>query len=656
MAFNSNVICWDQIKEQISVPTEPSQESNTLIEELKKCSSYEILRFLEKNSDAQILVEETVNNLLQGCTHYTHVLQDLTGNVHYKVQSLEYKDENHHLSYKALTQGEIDASSLPTGGLVSTDKAKGITRWNPTAPILVRDAVAYIPCTVARPNGSAIDCVSGLIRALEQLNIQVVALCNKLGIEATSTEMLLGIEQEFFLVEKNLADQRPDLINCERALFGAIPPNNQQFSNRYFGPMPQRTEGFFKELQEKCAKLVFFILVKHREVAPNQFEVVLRFTKASAAIYQNQILRILIQEIAGNHGLKALFHAKPFLGVNGSGQHCNYSIQVQTKEKSINGFSPGTTKEENLLFLTLITCLIEGMYWNYDLLQASIMTPGNEQRLGEDEAPNSIMCFDPGKWLAILEEFMEDGTLPKDQQPQEPVHDDRNRTVPMAETGGKIEFRSPEASQNVSLPIMTIATILASTIKDFLDEIEKREVNKEGDIDWIHHYVLARRFKLGKEIIFSGNAYSDAWKDEADIIRSLNTSKNTLDALTNYNDPWDDHSLFENVLSYQELNALVATRKDEYVKTIDVEVKTLQLIWHHHIKEHVCVWNKHGLFGSLLRGNLPLSWQVSRLSDCPIQNVRDEMIKIKDRIDELDQTTPSHTWGIPSIREILKPL
>lgn len=526
----------------------------------------------------------------KGATHFTHWFQPLTELTAEKHESfISVTSEGTIMSQfsgKDLIKGEADTSSFPNGGLRSTFEARGYTAWDTSSPMFIKgEGVTkslYIPTAFVGYNGEALDKKVPLLRSIKSVESQALRIQKLLGdYDTKHINVTLGVEQEYFLVEKEFWDRRQDLALAGRTLFGNLPPKGQEMNDHYYGTIKERVEVFMSELDSELWKLGVMAKTKHNEVAPNQFEIALMFTTANVSVDQNHLAMDTIKKVANRHGLAALLHEKPFQGVNGSGKHCNWSLATDT---GINLFDPDNLTPDNLQFLLYTMAVVEGIDRYADVLRACTATPGNDHRLGGHEAPPAVISIFLGEQLQELFEnigkadFMEsaDTTETIDMGVRIPKIakdlSDRNRTSPFAFTGNKFEFRMPGSSASASTPVFMINTIVADILKEYADVLEKTDPTKN-----INKYVIKlikERYNLHKRIIFNGNGYENSWILKAQEL-GLSNLKNTVEGIPVYIRE-ETVELFERngVLSRNELYSRFKVYSDRYNKQTNIEIST----------------------------------------------------------------------------------
>ena len=520
----------------------------------------------------------------KGATHYTHWFQPMTGVTAEKHDSFISPDKDGKIimefSGKELVQGEPDASSFPSGGLRATFEARGYTAWDPTSYAFIKDGTLCIPTAFCSYSGEALDKKTPVLRSMQALNKQALRILKLFGKdEVKKVITTVGPEQEYFLVDKEMYEKRPDLVFCGRTLFGARPPKGQEMEDHYFGTIKPRVSAYMKELEEELWKLGVLAKTKHNEVAPAQHELAPIFTTTNIATDHNQLTMELMKSIANKHGLACLLHEKPFAGVNGSGKHNNWSISTDT---GVNLLEPGDTPSENAQFLLFLSAVIKAVDDYQDLLRVSVASAGNDHRLGANEAPPAIVSMFLGDELTDIITAIENGTNYIDKGKSEMEigvrvlpkffkdTTDRNRTSPFAFTGNKFEFRMLGSTFSIAGPNIILNTIVAEELRQFADILEK-STNFDEDLNTL----IKNTIRDHKRIIFNGNNYSDDWIEEAEK-RGLLNLKTTPDAL-----PYFIHSknieLFtkHHVFSESELYSRYEILMENYCKTIHIEALTM---------------------------------------------------------------------------------
>ena len=540
---------------------------------------------------ADVIAEEMKKWAIEkGATHYTHWFQPLTGYTAEKHDSFIDKagsDGKALMSFsgKALIKGEPDASSFPSGGLRATFEARGYTAWDCTSPAFVRKdaagAILCIPTAFCSYGGQALDQKTPLLRSMEAADKEGTRLMRLLGNKNTHHVIAqVGVEQEYFLIDREKNYSRDDLIYSGRTLFGAPAPKGQELDDHYFGALKQRIGGFMRDLNDQLWKLGVFAKTQHNEVAPAQHELAPIYTDANVALDHNHIIMQTLKRVASYHGLTCLLHEKPFAGVNGSGKHINWNLSTDDGK---NLMDPGKTPHENLQFLLILMCMLRAVDRHADLLRESAADPGNDLRLGASEAPPAIVSVFLGEQLTdVVNQLVNTGeathslrgtklttgvsTLPdlnKDAT-------DRNRTSPFAFTGNKFEFRMVGSRDSISAPCVVLNTIAAEAFADAADELEKAD-----DLDEALHEMIRRYAVEHQRIIFDGNGYSDKWVAEAER-RGLPNIPSMVDAIPSRTTP-EAVGMFERfeVFTREELEARSEIRYEIYAKDMHIEANTM---------------------------------------------------------------------------------
>ena len=547
-----------------------------------------LLRTREQGRSLDPAVAGVVANAMKdwalemGATHYTHWFQPMNGVTAEKHDSFISPRENGKIilefSGKELVHGESDASSFPSGGLRATFEARGYTAWDPTSYAFIKDGVLCIPTAFCSYGGEALDAKTPLLRSMEALNKQAVRILKLFGRDATHVTSTVGPEQEYFLVDKKLYDQRKDLIFTGRTLFGAKPPKGQELDDHYSGAIKPRVKAFMTELDEELWKLGVLAKTEHNEAAPAQHEMAPIYTVTTLATDHNQLTMEMMKKVALRHGLVCLLHEKPFAGVNGSGKHNNWSMSTNTGYNLLN---PGDDPASSAQFLLFLTAMIKAVDMHADLLRISTASAGNDHRLGACEAPPAIISIFLGDELtAIVDSLISESeyhaaekkdleigvtVLPK--FPQD--NTDRNRTSPFAFTGNKFEFRSLGSSASIAETNVTLNSIVADVLMGFADELEKAD-----DFKRALHDLIVRTLREHNRIIFNGNGYADAWVEEA-ARRGLPNYASTVDALPHLLDE-KNVALFarQGVYSQTELRSRYEISLEYYAKAVNIEAET----------------------------------------------------------------------------------
>ena len=536
------------------------------------------------NSVAVAMKEWAVEN---GATHFTHWFQPMTGFTAEKHDSfitpVGEGEVIMEFSGKELVKGEPDASSFPSGGLRATFEARGYTNWDPTSPAFIKDNTLYIPTAFCSWSGEALDKKTPLLRSMEALNKEAVKILHLLGnTEVTSVITTVGPEQEYFLIPKELYAKRRDLIFTGRTLFGASAPKGQEMEDHYFGALKPRVAAYMHDLDEELWKLGIPAKTKHNEVAPAQHELAPVFDTTNVAVDHNQLTMEIMKKVAEKHDLVCLLHEKPFDGINGSGKHNNWSVSTNT---GVNLLDPGKTPAENIQFLVFLVAVIKALDEYADLMRVSASGAGNDHRLGANEAPPAIVSIFIGDELTeILKSIEEDKffnahkTIQMDIGAHVLPHftkdtTDRNRTSPFAFTGNKFEFRMLGSSASVASPNVVLNTAVAEALAQFYKELEG---TAPEDMETAVHELIKRAIRKHKKVIFNGNGYTDEWIKEAEE-RGLYNLVSTPDALPQFIadkniELFTKHSVFTKEEIYSRYEILL----ENYVKTINIESKTLQ--------------------------------------------------------------------------------
>ena len=533
------------------------------------------------NSVAHAMKEWAIE---KGCTHYTHWFQPLTGITAEKHDSFITPEGDGEIimtfSGKELIKGEPDASSFPNGGIRATFEARGYTAWDPTSYAFAKDGTLYIPTAFCSYTGEVLDKKTPLLRSMERISKETLRIVHLFGkTDVTHISTTVGAEQEYFLIDKNMYDKRPDLIFTGRTLFGAKAPKGQELDDHYFGTIKTRVAQYMEELDKELWSYGIYSKTKHNEVAPSQHEVAPIFTTTNLAVDHNELMMDLMKKVAEKFNLVCLLHEKPFAGVNGSGKHNNWSLITDTGENLLN---PGKRPAENTLFLLILAAIIKAVDEYQDLLRISVASAGNDHRLGGNEAPPAILSMFIGDELSAIIRSIETGEEYEDAKKEkmkmgvEVLPDfkkdttDRNRTSPFAFTGNRFEFRMLGSSQNVANPNIIINTIVAEVLKQFADKLEKAE-----DFDKEVKKLIAKTIKAHDRIIFNGNNYAQEWVDEAKS-RGLSNLKSTPQALAHYGDNKNINVFINNnVFTEAELLARYEVDLESYIKIINIEALTM---------------------------------------------------------------------------------
>ncbi|MCS7005358.1 MAG: glutamine synthetase III [Cytophagales bacterium] len=547
--------------------------------------------------------EDTANAIAQavkswamskGITHYAHWFQPLTGNTAEKHDTFfDIHSGIEKFKGSSLVQQEPDGSSFPSGGIRSTFEARGYTAWDPSSPMFRIGHTLCIPSIFVSYTGESLDYKTPLLKSIEVIDKAATAVCRFFDKDVSFVKPMLGIEQEYFVVDKGLANARPDLVMCGKTVFGHIPARGQQLEDHYFGSIPSRIFAFMQDFEIEALKLGIPVSTRHNEVAPGQFEVVQQYEELNIAIDHNQLLRNVMRRVADKHDLEVLFHEKPFNNLNGSGKHCNWSLQTSA---GVNVFQPTSSARENLLFLTFLVTTVKAVWEYAPLLRASVASAGNEDRLGGFEAPPTIVSVFLGAQLnAVLDELETNGnvTLEKgdnmymklgiDKIPEIILDNtDRNRTSPFAFTGNKFEFRMTGADANVAFS-MTVLNLMVADQLFILSEKVEKQIEKGVEKRLAIVNVLREFIKASKLIRFDGDSYSEEWIKEAKK-RGLPNITNTPEALDEYIAE-KNVKLFKRykVCSERELTARYEILLENYIKKLQIEARIMEDLALNHI-------------------------------------------------------------------------
>lgn len=520
----------------------------------------------------------------KGCTHYTHWFQPMTGITAEKHDSFITPNGDGQVimefSGKELVKGEPDASSFPSGGIRATFEARGYTTWDPTSYAFAKDGTLYIPTAFCSYTGEVLDKKTPLLRSMERISTEACKVLNLLGkTDVTRVTTTVGPEQEYFLIDKDVYDQRKDLIYTGRTLFGAKAPKGQELDDHYFGAIKTRVAAFMADLDNELWKLGILAKTKHNEVAPSQHELAPIFTTTNIATDHNELTMEVMKKIAEKHGLVCLLHEKPFAGVNGSGKHNNWSISTNTGE---NLLDPGKTPENNIQFQLFLAAIVKAVHEYQDLLRISVASAGNDHRLGANEAPPAIISMYLGDDLGALVESIINGTeyISKGKVKMSTGVDvlpdfkkdtsDRNRTSPFAFTGNKFEFRALGSALNIACPNIMLNTMVAEELSEFYDELKDA-----SDLDAAVKALIKKTFTEHQAIIFNGNNYAPEWVEEAEK-RGLLNLKSLPDAVEHYIDQKNIDLFTKNkIYSVDEIHARYEIELENYAKIINIEALTM---------------------------------------------------------------------------------
>ncbi|GAA3950818.1 glutamine synthetase III [Hymenobacter algoricola] len=591
--------------------------------------------------------------MAKGATHYTHWFQPLTGSTAEKHDSFFDLNSDgrpiENFKGSALVQQEPDASSFPNGGIRNTFEARGYTAWDPTSPAFIIETAGAstlcIPTIFVAYTGEALDYKAPLLKSLAALEKAALDVCQYFDKDVNRVSTTLGIEQEYFVVDKALFDARPDLVMTGRTLFGHAPAKGQQLEDHYFGSIPSRVHAFMLDFEEESNRLGIPLRTRHNEVAPNQYECAPTFEDANLAVDHNQLLMDIMDRVAEKHNFKVLLHEKPYAGVNGSGKHNNWAMSTDT---GVNLLAPGRRPKENLQFLAFFISTITAVHRYGDLLRASIASASNDHRLGANEAPPAIMSVFVGSQLdSVLNELERTAKLPLDKGDNIYLklgidkipailldNTDRNRTSPFAFTGNKFEFRAVGSSANCSSSMTVLNTIVAEQLIEFkasVDELIEQGKKKEvAIVEVLREYVIA-----SKHIRFEGNGYSDEWKDEAAQrgLSNIPTTPQALDALIRD----DAAELFarHNIFSHVELHARHEILLEDYIKKIQIESRTMGDLAINHIIPTAVAYQTKLITNVRGLRELGLDDEHSQVTVDTIKAISRHISTIKTQVDEM---------------------
>ena len=495
-------------------------------------------------------------------------------------------------SGSALVQQEPDASSFPNGGLRNTFEARGYSAWDPNSPVFILDETLCIPSVFVSYTGEALDMKVPNLRSIQALSAAATSVANLFDESVSAVSVNAGLEQEYFLVDEALYNARPDLKLCDRTVIGHTSAKDQQLSDHYFGAIPSRVEAFMKDFETEAYKLGIQLQTRHNEVAPNQFECAPVFCEVTRAIDQNMLLMILMPKVAEKHHLKVIFHEKPFDGINGSGKHCNWSMQTDT---GVNLLSPGKTPDKNLQFLAVYSSVVRAVYRHNYLLMTSVCTLNNSYRLGGHEAPPAVMSIFSGATVSrIFERIMNMKDMSDVEAGKASIqmvssipdllqdNTDRNRTSPFAFTGNRFEFRAVGSSANAASATYVLNSIVAESLNDFRAEVDALEAKGESRQSAVLSTV--RKFiSEASNVMFEGNGYSKEWEEES-ARRGLRAVRNVPEAYKVYIDP-KTVEMFSRlgVLSPVESEARYEVLNETYVKKLQIEARIIGDVCLNHV-------------------------------------------------------------------------
>jgi len=645
--------------------------------------------------------------LERGASHYTHWFQPLTGQTAEKHDAFMVPDGHggalSEFTGSALVQGEPDASSFPSGGLRATFEARGYTAWDCTSPVFINrsggSATLCIPTAFVSWTGEALDKKTPLLRSMEALGEQALRVLKIFGTDANVSRVMatVGAEQEYFLIDREYYFQRPDLITCDRSIFGAKPPKHQQLEDHYFGAIPSRVLAYMSECERDLYRLGVPVKTRHNEVAPCQFELAPLFETANIACDHQMLVMETLKRVAPRHGLQCILHEKPFAGINGSGKHLNWSMSTDT---GVNLLDPRDETHTNMQFLVCLCAVIRAVDLHADLLRASVASANNDHRLGANEAPPAIMSIFLGDMLSDIVDQLEAGTpkstlkggkldLGARTLPQIPRHTgDRNRTSPFAFTGNKFEFRAVGSSASVAWPATVLNTIVAESLDFVATELEKSVGPKanEAKLQQVVRALLQKIVKQHKRVIFNGDGYDKAWHDEAakrgllnhrDSVRALSviSAKKNIDLFKKYK-----------VLNKVEVESREHIFIEKYVKQVLIEAEMGVLIGRTQIlpaairqqselAEVVAATEAADVDATDARAHLEqfasevnrLRIAIAKLDEITSEHatdahehaahirdkVRPALADLREVVDSLEVQISSDLWPLPTYREIL---
>lgn len=643
--------------------------------------------------------------LERGATHYTHLFQPLTGSTAEKHEAfVTVKDGQvfERFSGSALVQQEPDASSFPNGGLRNTFEARGYSAWDPNSPVFILDETLCIPSVFVSYTGEALDMKVPNLRSIQALSNAATSVVNLFDDSVKAVSVNAGLEQEYFLVDEALYNARPDLRLCDRTVIGHTSAKDQQLSDHYFGAIPSKVEAFMKDFETEAYKLGIQLQTRHNEVAPNQFECAPVFCELTRAIDQNMLLMILMPKVAEKHHLKVIFHEKPFDGINGSGKHCNWSMQTDT---GVNLLSPGKTPDKNLQFLAVYASVVRAVYRHNYLLMTSVCTLNNSYRLGGHEAPPAVMSIFSGATVSrILERIMNMKDMSDVEAGKASIqmvssipdllqdNTDRNRTSPFAFTGNRFEFRAVGSSANAAGATYVLNSIVAESLNDFRAEVDALEAKGESRQGAI--LATVRKFiSESSDIMFEGNGYSREWEEES-ARRGLKAVRNVPEAYKVYIEP-QTVEMFNKlgVLSPVESEARYEVLNETYVKKLQIEARIIGDVCLNHVipaavsYQNILIKSIKGckdVFGEeykdLCKADMDtyrnisgfvnnISADVANLVEARkkanrVENmaeraylysteVKNEMDKVRYNADHLEMLVDDELWPLPKYRELL---
>lgn len=651
--------------------------------------------------------------LAKGVTHYTHWFQPLTGLTAEKHDAFITPEENQKVievfSASQLVQSEPDASSFPSGGMRTTFEARGYAAWDPSSPMFIMDGpgtkTLCIPSVFISYHGQALDEKTALLRSVGALSKQACELLHLIGESRVKRVVpTLGVEQEYFLIDRAFAAMRTDLLMTGRTLLGGPPPKGQQLEDHYFGSIPARVQAVMSEMEYELYKLGVPIKTRHNEVAPSQFECAPVFEEANIATDHNQILMEVLRKVAQRHNFMALLHEKPFAGINGSGKHNNWAMMVTASDPSVNGenlLDPGKTPHENIRFLLVLSSILKGVQKHAGLLRASIASSGNDHRLGANEAPPAIISVFLGNMLSRIcddieakkvssanadKVVMELGLAHLPALMQD--NTDRNRTSPFAFTGNKFEFRAVGSSANTAFPVTVLNTAVADGMKEVIARLKAAGVSGNSkDAPEKIFDVIREIIKETKSIRFEGNGYSEEWVKEAEK-RGLPNLRKSPEAMKELVSSTSIKAFIEhNVLSEEEVHSRFNVRLERYIKNMQIEVDCLRsavntqilpacYLYHGALSQAVATAKAAGVEAPQLATLKTLTEWMTKAQDrltelnrtaktadelhdeykkaeLYARQVSEVMLEVRGAIDELEGIMIDEAWPLPKYREML---
>ena len=677
--------------------------------EMRARLSAKVYSSLRKTIDENAVLDEKIAEAVatemrnwaveRGATHFTHWFQPLTGTTAEKHDSfispspdggviMEFKG-------KELIQGEPDASSFPSGGLRATFEARGYTAWDPTSYAFIKDHTLCIPTAFCSYSGDALDKKTPLLRSMQALNKQAKRILRLFGTEVKNVRTSVGPEQEYFLIDKEMFEKRPDLVYTGRTLFGAMPPKGQEMDDHYFGVIKPRVIAFMDDLNRELWKLGILAKTEHNEVAPAQHELAPIFSTTNVATDNNQLTMEIMQKVARKHGLVCLLHEKPFDGVNGSGKHNNWSMATDT---GVNLLSPGDTPYENAQFLLFLCAVIQAVDDYQDLLRLSVATAGNDHRLGANEAPPAIISVFLGDELSSILEAIKNDTPYQGTEKVKMklgVHTlprffrdttDRNRTSPFAFTGNKFEFRSLGSSNSIACCNIMLNAAVAESLKQYADVLEGAT-----DFETALHDLIRETIKKHERILFNGNGYGEEWVEEATKVQGLSNLKTTADAMPHLLDEKNMQMLMgHKVFTETELHSRCEIMLENYCKTVNIEGHTMvEMVRKNYlpsIEEYLYSLARATSMMKSVSDHVKCNYEIStmerlsELTDYILERVRDleealenlkgmgnirktsevirddvipKMEHLRKHVDEAEMLMPEKCWPFPSYGKLL---